>query len=119
MEKDGGKDMTAVVPYRYDEEASLRKFYLAIVMHEYPFNISEHEYFVDFIKSLHPTFPIRSRVTIRKEIMNTFLAEKERLYSMFKSVSCRFSATMDMWTLNQNKSYMCVTVHWIDDNWCI
>jgi len=108
-----------VVPYRYDEEASLRKFYLAIVMHEYPFNISEHEYFVDFIKSLRPTFPIRSRVTIRKEIMSMFLAEKERLYSMFKSISYRFSATMDMWTSNQNKSYMCVIVHWIDDNWYI
>ena len=48
-----------------------------------------------------------------------FLAEKDRLYDYFKSISCRFSATMDMWTSNQNKSYMCVTVHWIDDNWSI
>jgi len=113
------KDIKAVVPYRYDEEASLRKFYLAIVMHEYPFNISEHEYFVEFIKSLRPSFPIKSRVTIRKEIMNMFLQEKEKLYAYFKSVSCRISTTMDMWTSNQNKSYMCVTVHWIDDNWCM
>ena len=119
MENDGKKDIAIVVPYRYDEEASLRKFYLAIVMHEYPFNISEHEYFVEFIKSVRPTFPIRSRVTIRKEIMNMFLVEKDRLYDYFKSISCRFSATMDMWTSNQNKSYMCVTVHWIDDNWPI
>ncbi|KAK8453774.1 hypothetical protein SEVIR_5G340775v4 [Setaria viridis] len=76
VEKDEKKDITFVVPYRYDEDASLRKFYLAIVMHEYPFNISEHEYFVEFIKSLRSTFLIRSRVTIRKEIMNMFLAEK-------------------------------------------
>ena len=34
-EKDDGKNITTVTPYRYDEEASLRKFYLAIVMHEY------------------------------------------------------------------------------------
>jgi hypothetical protein len=26
---------------------------------------------------------------------------------------------MDMWTSNQNKSYMCTTAHWIDDNWSI
>jgi len=26
---------------------------------------------------------------------------------------------MDMWTSNQNKGYMCVTVHWIDDEWII
>jgi hypothetical protein len=55
---DAEKGITVVVPYRYDEETSLKKFYLAIVMHEYPFNISEHEYFVDFIKSLCPSFPI-------------------------------------------------------------
>jgi hypothetical protein len=24
---------------------------------------------------------------------------------------------MDMWTSNQNKGYMCITIHWIDDNW--
>jgi len=42
-EKDGEKNITTVQPYRYDEEASLKKFYLAIIMHEYPFNISEHE----------------------------------------------------------------------------
>ena len=118
-ETDNKKGITTVVPYKYDEEASLRKFYLAIVMHEYPFNISEHEYFVEFIKSLRPSFPIKSRVTIRKEIMSMFLKEKDELYAYFKSVSCRFSATMDMRTSNQNKSYMCVTLHWIDDNWCI
>jgi hypothetical protein len=99
-EKDAETGITVVVPYRYDEEASLKKFYLAIVMHEYPFNISEHEYFVDFIKSLSPTFPIRSRNTVRKEIMNMFLVEKEKLYDYFKSVSCLFSATVDMWTSN-------------------
>lgn len=22
-----------------------------------------------------------------------------------------------LWTSNQNKSYMCITIHWIDDNW--
>ncbi|KAG2642326.1 hypothetical protein PVAP13_2KG280258 [Panicum virgatum] len=88
-------------------------------MHEHPFNISEHEYFVDFIKSLRPSFPIKSCITVRKEILNMFLQEKAKLYTYFKSVPCRFSATMDMWKSNQNKSYMCVTIHWIDDNWCI
>ena len=118
-ESNYGKNITTVTPYRYDEEASLRKFYLAIVMHEYPFNISEHEYFVEFIKSLRPSFPIKSRVTIRKEILNMYVHEKEKLYAYFTTVNCRFSATMDMWTSNQNKSYMCVTLHWVDENWCI
>lgn len=110
---------TSVETYRYDEAVSLKKFYLAIIMHEYPFNIVEHEYFVDFIKSLRPTFPIKSRITIRKDTLNMFLEEKKKMYEYFKTLSCRFCTTMDMWTSNQNKCYMCITVHWIDDNWCM
>jgi hypothetical protein len=48
-------------------------------MHEYPFNISEHEYFVYYIKSMCPSFPIKSWVTIRKAVMNVFLAKKEKV----------------------------------------
>jgi hypothetical protein len=51
--------------------------------------------------------------------MDIYLEEKEKLYSYLKTVSCRFSATMDMWTSCQNKGYMCITLHWIDDEWCI
>jgi hypothetical protein len=58
-EKDHGTGICIVQPYKYDEETSLRKFYTTIIMHEYPFNIAEHEYFVEFIKSLKPTFPMK------------------------------------------------------------
>ncbi|CAO2189187.1 unnamed protein product, partial [Urochloa humidicola] len=64
-------------------------------------------------------FPMKSRVTIRKEIMEFYLEQRDKLYEYFKTVNCRFSATMDMWTSNQNKAYMCLTVHWIDDDWHI
>jgi hypothetical protein len=118
-EKDHGTSICVVQPYKYDERTSLRKLYTVIIMHEYPFNIVEHEYFVDFIKSLKPTFPMKSRVTIRKEIMELYLHEKDVLYKYFKTLNCRMSATMDIWTSIQNKGYMCVTVHWVDDDWQI
>ena len=70
-----------IQPYKYDQEASLKKLNLAITMLEYPFNIVEHEYLVDFIKSLHPSFSIKSHVTIRKEIMEKFVEEKDKLYA--------------------------------------
>lgn len=118
-ETDHEKGMTVIEPYKYDQEVSLRKLYIAIIMHEYPFNIVEHEYFVEFIKSLRPNFPIKSRITVRKDIMDLYLQEKDKMYAYFKTLQCRLSATMDMWTSNQNKGYMCVTVHWVDDDWRI
>jgi hypothetical protein len=41
--KDYTKNIVVTEPYRYDSEVSLRKLYLAIIMHEYPFDIVEHE----------------------------------------------------------------------------
>jgi hypothetical protein len=93
-EKDRGKDITNVQPFRYDLETSVNKFYLAVIMHEYPFNIVEHEYLVDFLKSLRPSFAFKSRVTARKDIMDIYTKEKDKLYAALKKVPCRFSATM-------------------------
>jgi hypothetical protein len=87
-----------------------------MIVHEYPFNMAEHEVFVEWVKSMRPHFPLQSRVTVRKDIMDYYLAEKDKLYAYFKTIRSRFSATMDMWTSNQNKGYMCVTLHWIDDD---
>jgi hypothetical protein len=42
--------------FKYDPEVSLKKFYKAMIMHEYPFMMVEHDFFVDFIKSLRPHF---------------------------------------------------------------
>lgn len=47
------------------------------------------------------------------------MQERDKLYEYLKTVKCRISATMDMWTSNQNKGYMCITLHWVDDDWCI
>jgi hypothetical protein len=105
--------------YKYDENFSVRLLYYAIIMHEYPFSIIQHKYLMKFIKSLRPSFPLKSRVTARKEIMDLYIEEKNMLYAQFKKLSCRVSFTMDTWTSIQNKSYLCVTAHWIDDNWNI
>ncbi|CAA0817429.1 Unknown protein [Striga hermonthica] len=54
-----------------------------------------------------------------EEIMEYYSAERDKLYEYFKTIQSRFSATMDMWKSNQNKGYVCVTLHWVDDDWKI
>ena len=114
-----GDEAATFGTFKYDQAVSLKKLYMAIIMHEYPFSIVQHHYFREFILSLRPSFPLRCRNTAREAIKGIFDEEWKKLYEYFKTVKCRFSATMDMWTSNQNKGYMCVTVHWIDDNWTI
>ncbi|RLN13548.1 hypothetical protein C2845_PM09G17910 [Panicum miliaceum] len=60
---------------------------------------------------MRPNYPLKCRVTVRKEIMEYYLAAKDKLYAYFKTIDSRFSATMDMWTSIQNKGFMCLTLH--------
>jgi hypothetical protein len=57
-----------------------------MIVHEYPFNMVEHEVFVEWVKSMRPYFPLKSRVTVRKDIMDYYLAEKDKLYAYFKTI---------------------------------
>jgi hypothetical protein len=107
----------AIGTYKYDENASVRLLYYVIIMHEYPFSIAQHRYFVKSIESLRPLFPMKSRVTVHNDIMDLYKEEKNLLFAQFSKLSCRVSFIMYTWTSIQNKSYLCVTAHWIDDNW--
>lgn len=106
-----------VQTFRYDPEVSLEKWYIAVIMHEYPFSMVDHVYFNEFIHSLRPSFEFKCRITTSKAILEIFEVRKRILYDELKFVSSRISTTMDMWTSNQNKAYMCITAHWIDENW--
>lgn len=47
----------------------MTKFYEAMIVHEYPFNMVEHEYFQELVKSLHPNYPLKSHATVRENIV--------------------------------------------------
>ena len=51
--------------------------------------------------------------------MDIFRKDKLKIFDKFTSLNCRFSCTMDVWTSNQNKGYLCVTCHFIDNDWKI
>jgi hypothetical protein len=59
--KDSETEIAIVKPYKYDQEASLKRLYEAMIVHEYPFNMVEHEVFVEWVKSMRPHFPLKSR----------------------------------------------------------
>jgi hypothetical protein len=61
----GAGNSTIIQNFKLDPEKSLTKFYKAIIMHDYPFKMVEHKFFVDFIKSLCPHFAFKCRTTTR------------------------------------------------------
>lgn len=46
-----------------------------------------------------------------------FLEERKKLVDFFKGLSSRICLTTDTWTSGKILSYMCLTAHFIDENW--
>ncbi|KAL0342672.1 UNVERIFIED_CONTAM: putative AC transposase [Sesamum calycinum] len=60
-------------------------------------------------------FNIISRNTLKDDIFyyNT------KYYNLLRKIKCRIAITTDMWTSSNNKGFMAVTGHFIDDNWTL
>ncbi|KAK2987536.1 hypothetical protein RJ640_015713 [Escallonia rubra] len=58
-----------------------------ILVHEYPFNMLEHEFFNRFMRTATPYYESISRATAKSDVMATYEKEKKSLKATFLSVS--------------------------------
>jgi hypothetical protein len=102
-----------IIGYDYDEcRQALVKM---VIIDELPFNFVEGKGFRLFSRTVQPRFDIPSRFTIVRDCLKLDVEEKERLKRAFKGQ--RLCLTTDTWTSIQNINYMCLTAHWIDNEW--
>uniref|UniRef100_A0A803MKJ2 CCHC-type domain-containing protein n=1 Tax=Chenopodium quinoa TaxID=63459 RepID=A0A803MKJ2_CHEQI len=87
-----------------------------IIVDELPFKHVEKPGFRHFVQVACPQFHIPSRVTIARDCLKLYYSEKEKLREMFKTCQ-RISVTTDTWTSIQIINYMCLTAHFIDNDW--
>ncbi|RVW23553.1 Zinc finger BED domain-containing protein RICESLEEPER 2 [Vitis vinifera] len=105
--------------FTFDQEISRDKLARAIILHEYPLSIVDHLGFREFATSLQPLFKMVSRNTIKGDIMKIYEVEKDKMISYLEKLQSRVAITTDMWTSNQKKGYMAITVHYIDESWLL
>uniref|UniRef100_A0A803N8S2 BED-type domain-containing protein n=2 Tax=Chenopodium quinoa TaxID=63459 RepID=A0A803N8S2_CHEQI len=114
-----GTVQTVSVPklwrYNYDEiRKALAKM---LIVDELPFAFVERECFRQFCKVACSEFVTPSCATITRDCYGLFIEKREELMNVFNNFSSRVCLTTDTWTSSQNLSYMCLTAHFIDDNW--
>lgn len=105
-----------VNPTEYDHEHTRKIIAKMIMVHDYPFRMVEHTWFNVLMKWLNPNYEFIGRKGIRNECMRVYESEKEILKKALRDVDS-ISLTCDLWTSNQNISYMCLVAHYIDPNW--
>ncbi|KAG7948001.1 hypothetical protein I3843_14G123500 [Carya illinoinensis] len=114
---EGGEGEKTLGMAKYNEKKIRAALARMVIVDELPFRCVEGEGFREFVKALDPRFPIPSRFTVMRDCMRVFLREKDSLKKMFLTTKQRVCLTTDTWTSIQNINYMCVTAHFIDNNW--
>ncbi|KAK9046459.1 hypothetical protein V6N11_052346 [Hibiscus sabdariffa] len=100
------------------QDVARKELVKMIIMHDYPLSIVDDEYFRNYCYSLQPMFDMPSRTTIRRDILNIYEEGKVKTMSELEANEGRIVITIDIWTVDhQNKEYMVVTVHYIDNSW--
>ncbi|KAK4285030.1 hypothetical protein QN277_001781 [Acacia crassicarpa] len=82
-----------------------------------PFHIVEREGFQELIRTFEPRFQMPSRVEVMRDCWKLYLEEARNNERYFKETKVRVSLTINTWTSNQDSNYICLTAHWIDEDW--
>ncbi|XP_051119635.1 zinc finger BED domain-containing protein DAYSLEEPER-like [Andrographis paniculata] len=88
-----------------------------IIQHGYPLHMVTHPGFVSFTQMLQPQFAIPSISALEDQIMDIYHREKHIVKELLGQIPGHLNLTVDVWTTNQNLSYVLLTGHFIDHDW--
>nr|KJB39155.1 hypothetical protein B456_007G001000 [Gossypium raimondii] len=86
--------------WRFDQEACRKGLAQMIVIDELPFK-----------------FHIPSRTTMTRDVYELYLDERIKIKQLLRSSCSRVCLTTDTWTSLQRVNYLCITAHFIDNDW--
>ncbi|KAH9780470.1 BED-type domain-containing protein [Citrus sinensis] len=121
LTSEGGEENASnlVLGKGWSQDACRRAVTKMIIMGELPLSFVDNKGFRHFCSVAIPQFVMPSRRTIGRDVMELFLEEKAMLKSLICNNKQRVSLTTDLWTSVQNMSYMVITAHFIDSDWCL
>lgn len=106
--------------FQYSQARMRKLFVMLIVKKDLPWTFAEDEDVEEFFqKALQPLYRAVSRHTIRNDTLAMFKEWRNHLVNKFIDLKCKVSFTSDIWTGNNNNGFLCLTAHWIDDEWNI
>ncbi|CAI9279448.1 unnamed protein product [Lactuca saligna] len=113
--KSGGSisiNSTVFKPERFRELISE-----AIVKHDLPFRFVEYEGIREIFSYLNEKVTTITRNTAKEDVLNLFKREKGKLKKLFELLPGRISLTADLWSSINTDGFLCVTSHFIDEEW--
>ncbi|KAJ0911500.1 putative transcription factor/ chromatin remodeling BED-type(Zn) family [Helianthus annuus] len=110
-------ESSSLASYKFSQEKCRILLARMCIKDNQPFSIVDDEGFREYSWGLNPMFKFPSRWTVARDCWSIFREEKKKLKDTLKDQTV--SLTTDTWTSVQNFNYMCLTAHWVDDDWVL
>ncbi|XP_020999450.1 zinc finger BED domain-containing protein RICESLEEPER 2-like [Arachis duranensis] len=88
-----------------------------VVVGDNPFNMVDDRRFRNWVKYISSTLKLPSRNTVKADIVKVHKREAGKLKKILVSIPNRIFLTSDLWTSSTNEGFICLTAHFIDENW--
>ena len=89
----------------------------AIIKHNLPFNFVEYEGIRRVFSYLNLDVKHISKNTSKADVLKLYKKEKNDVKNKLKSIPSRICLTLDLWTPVTSERYICLTAHYVDENW--
>ncbi|CAG8833087.1 37774_t:CDS:2, partial [Gigaspora margarita] len=74
---------------------------------------------VEILQYLNPMVELVKGDAIKNTIMSLYNSGKQELKVFLSNINSKISFTSDLWMSPNNKGFIAVTAHYIDDNWAL
>lgn len=112
-----GKQEVSLKNWIFDYEKRRDGLAYMVIVDELPFRFVEGEGFKHFCSQMQNKFVVPSRITVARDCYKMIVNERLKLKSFLKANCRRVCLTTDTWTSLQKINYMCLTAHFIDNDW--
>ncbi|KAM1256888.1 hypothetical protein EV1_030689 [Malus domestica] len=118
FDQDPKKDeLVTIASGKFDHDRSRYDLARMIILHGYPFTMVDDVGFKVFVKNLQPSFEVVPNNDVEQFCMEIYRKEKHQVYEMLNSLRGRINLSVEMWSSPENVEYLCLTAHYIDEDW--
>ncbi|KAL4587636.1 hypothetical protein LXL04_000508 [Taraxacum kok-saghyz] len=110
-------DQNRLTSWRFEQKENRKALAYMIVVDELPFRFVEGAGFKHYNSVSQPLFKIPCRSTTTLDVYALFEEEKEKIGAFIKKNKGRICLTTDTWTSTQQSCYMCLTAHFVNNEW--
>lgn len=110
-------DENKLTSWKFDQKENRKALSHMLVVDELPFSFVEGAGFKYYNSVSQPLFKIPCRSTATTDVYQMFVEEKGKIRNFIKKNIGRICLTTDTRTSDQQSSYMCLTAHFVDNEW--